>query len=69
MFIAALFKFVTVSVSSSVVSGRYYILGVFYNVQCAKAVQVQIRKNTALRKGSEHKVLLLVKKLFAMYTC
>lgn len=31
MFIAALFKFAVVSVSSSVVSGRYYILEVFYN--------------------------------------
>lgn len=57
MFIAALFKFVTVSVSSSVVSGRYYILGVLcnatmYNVQkldkfnifnipCTKAISFQ----------------------------
>ena len=31
MFIAALFKFAVVSESSSVVSGRYYILRVFYN--------------------------------------
>lgn len=57
MSIAALFKFVIVSVSSSVVSGRYYILGVFYNatmynvqklckfnifnIQCTKAVPFQ----------------------------
>lgn len=65
MFIAALFKFVTVSVSSSVVSGRYYILGVFcnatmYNVQklykfnifnipCTKAISFQCTKTVLVQ--------------------
>lgn len=55
MFIANLFKFAVVPVSSSVVSGRYYIFGVLYNATMYKSCTSSNKKNPALRKGSGHK--------------